>query len=213
MIRLLIVEDETLFRLGLQTLLSLNPNFTIAGHAVDGKAALAQIAELKPDLVLMDVNLPMLSGVAALQSLRAAGDQTPVILISTFDEEDAFLQGMRAGASGFLRKDVPLADLTAAIEAAIRGERTLRPSFTLKANQRLAEIKPVFDALDLPDPMTRREIEVLRLMATGLSNKEIADALGTGDTTIKTHVSSILSKLGVRDRTRAVLRALDLGYV
>jgi DNA-binding NarL/FixJ family response regulator len=213
MTRLVIVEDETLFRLGLQTLLSLNPDFAVVGHAADGKAALQQIADLKPDLVLMDVNLPVLSGVGSLQALREQGNLTPVILISTFDEDDAFLKGMRAGASGFLRKDVSLEELTGAIEAALRGERTLRPAITHKANQRLSEMKPVFDSLDLPDPLTKREVEVLRLMASGFSNKEIADALGAGDATIKTHVSSILSKMGVRDRTRAVLRALELGYV
>jgi DNA-binding NarL/FixJ family response regulator len=213
MIRLLIVEDETLFRLGLQTLLTLNPNLTVVGQAVNGHEAIGLVESLRPDLILMDVNLPVLSGVGALKALREQGNHTPIILLSTFDEEDAFLQGMRAGASAFLRKDVSLADLTAAIEAAMRGERTFRPAITQKTNQRLAEMKPVFDSLDLPDPMTKREVEVLRLLASGLSNKEIADALGTGDATIKSHVSSILSKLGVRDRTRAVLRALELGYI
>lgn len=213
MIRIVIVEDETLFRLGLHKLLTLNPEFSVEGEAGDGEQAVALVEALRPDLVIMDVNLPRLSGVGALQKLREAGNQTPVILVSTFDEEDAFLRGMRHGASAFLRKDVSLEDLTAVIHAAVRGERVFRPSITEKAVQRLAQLKPEFEALSLPDPMTKREMEVLRLMAAGLSNKEIAEMLGSGEATVKTHVSSILSKLGVRDRTRAVLRGLELGYV
>ena len=213
MIRIVVVEDETLFRLGLQRLLSLNAEFSMVGDACDGEQALRVVNTLKPDLVIMDVNLPKLSGIGALQRLRENGDTTPVILVSTFDEEDAFLRGMRAGASAFLRKDISLESLTAAILAALRGERVFRPSITEKAMQRLAAMKPAFGSADLPDPVTKREIEVLRLMATGLSNKEIAGALGTSEATVKTHVSSILSKLGVRDRTRAVLRSLELGYI
>lgn len=212
-IRLVLVEDETLFRLGLSRLLGLSGEFVVAGEAGDGEQALPLIAALKPDVVIMDVQMPRLGGPATIQKLREAGDKTPVILITTFDDEDSFLLGMRAGASAFLRKDIGLDDLTAAIHAAARGERTLRPSVTEKALQRLGQIKPEFDSLDRPDPISRRELEVLRLMAAGLSNKEIADALGTGEATIKSHVSSILSKLGVRDRTRAVLRSLELGYV
>jgi len=213
MIRIVIVEDETLFRLGLQRLLELNPAFQVAGVAADGVQAVEVVQACKPDLVILDVNLPKQSGIDALLQLRNGGDATPVILVSTFDEEDAFLRGMRAGAGAFLRKDVPLEDLTSAIHAVLRGERVFRPTLTGKTLQRLAERKPAFDAADLPDPITRRELEVLRLMASGLSNKEIADLLGTGEATIKTHVSSILSKLGVRDRTRAVLRSLELGYI
>ena len=213
MIRLLLVEDETLFRLGLSRLLSLTGEFLIVGEAGDGEQAIALIAALKPDVVIMDIQMPHMSGIAALQKLRQSGDITPVILITTFDDEESFLLGMRAGASAFLRKDIALEDLTSAIHSAEKGERTLRPLITEKTLQRLEQIKPVFDSLDLPDPISKREIEVLRLMAAGLSNKEIADALGTGDATIKTHVSNILSKLGVRDRTRAVLRSLELGYI
>lgn len=213
MIRLLIVEDETLFRLGLQRLLTLSGEFEVAGEASDGEEAIEAIAAVRPDVVIMDVQMPRLGGVAALQRLRAAGNTTPVILITTFDEEDSFLLGMRAGASAFLRKDIALEDLTETIRAAARGERVLRPAVTEKTLQGLGRIKPEFDSLHRPDPITKREIEVLRLMAAGLSNKEIAEALGTGEATIKSHVSSILSKLGVRDRTRAVLRSLELGYV
>ena len=213
MIRLLVVDDETLFRLGLQKLLSLNSELHVVGEASNGEEALALVAALKPDVVIMDVQMPRLGGPATIQRLRETGDETPVILITTFDDEEAFLLGMRAGACAFLRKDIALEDLTAAIHAAVNGQRTFRPGVTEKALERLARIKPIFDSLDRPDPISKREIEVLRLMAAGLSNKEIAGALGTGEATIKSHVSSILSKLGVRDRTRAVLRSLELGYV
>ena len=211
--RLVIVDDETLFRLGLSRLLGLSGEFQVVGEAGDGEQALPLVAALKPDVVIMDIQMPRLGGVATLQKMREAGDHTPVILITTFDDEAAFLLGMRAGASAFLRKDIALDDLTATIHAAAHGERTLRPTVTEKTLQRLGQLKPVFDSLDRPDPISKRELEVLRLMAAGLSNKEIADALGTGDATIKSHVSSILSKLGVRDRTRAVLRSLELGYI
>lgn len=213
MIRLVVVEDETLFRLGLQTLLNLNRELTVVGEASDGEEALRMVEALKPDVVIMDVNMPKLSGIGALEQLRKAGDLTPVILLSTFDEDEAFVRGMRAGASAFLRKDVPFADLMATIHAALRGERVFRPSITEKAVQRLSATKPAFDVLDLPDPLTKREVEVLRLMAAGLSNREIGEALGAGEGTIKSHVSNVLSKMGVRDRTRAVLRGLELGYI
>jgi DNA-binding NarL/FixJ family response regulator len=211
--RILIADDEKLFLLGLSRLLTLSGEFQVVGEASDGAHAISMAATLKPDVLIMDVQMPRIGGVAALQQLRESGNTTAVILITTFDDEASFLLGMRAGASAFLRKDIGVDDLTAAIHAAARGERTLRPAVTEKTLQRLGELKPVFDSLDRPDPISKREIEVLRLMAAGLSNKEIAEALGTGDATIKSHVSSILSKLGVRDRTRAVLRSLELGYI
>jgi DNA-binding NarL/FixJ family response regulator len=213
MIRLLVVEDETLFRLGLQKLLSLHEEFEVIGEATDGEAAVQAVQELRPDAVIMDVHLPRFSGIVAIEKLRELGFTTPVILLSTFDEEDSFLKGMRAGASAFLRKDVPFNDLVATVHAALRGERVFRPTITAKTAQRISAMKPAFDSLDLPDPLTKREVEVLRLMAAGLSNKEIASALHAGEATVKSHVSSVLSKMGVRDRTRAVLRGLELGYV
>lgn len=213
MIRLVLVEDEALVRMGLRQLLGFDPRFAVVADASDGDQALDVIAEHRPDVILSDVRLPRRSGVELLKTLRERGILTPFILITTFDDEDAFLQAMHAGASAFLRKDIPLEDLTAAIDAALKGERIFRPAITDVARRRLFEVKANFASADLPDPLTKREIEVLRLMAAGLSNKEIADALHAGEATIKTHASSILSKLGVRDRTRAVLRGLELGYV
>ncbi len=213
MIRLILVEDEALVRLGLRQLLGFDSRMQVIADASNGVEALELIGRERPDVVLMDVRLPGMSGVEVLKALRARGLATPVILITTFDDEQAFLQAMHAGASAFLRKDISLEDLTAAIDCALKGERIFRPAITQVAQKRLFEIKSNFDAAELPDPLTRREIEVLRLMAAGLSNKEIADALHAGEATVKTHASSILSKLGVRDRTRAVLKGLELGYV
>lgn len=213
MIRLILVEDESLVRLGLRQLLSFDSRIEVIADATNGDEAIELIERERPDLVLMDVRLPGKSGVEVLKALRGRGIAVPVVLITTFDDEQSFLQAMHAGASAFLRKDISLQDLTAAIDSALKGERTFRPAITQVAQRRLFEIKSNFPAADLPDPLTRREIEVLRLMAAGLSNKEIADALSAGEATIKTHASSILSKLGVRDRTRAVLKGLELGYV
>lgn len=213
MIRLVLVEDEALVRLGLRQLLSFDERIEVVADAADGPAALATILRELPDIVLMDVRLPGMSGVDVLKAMRAQGLSTPTILITTFDEEAAFLQAMHAGANAFLRKDISLEDLKAAIDAALKGERTFRPAITQVAQRRLFEMKASFPSADLPDPLTPREIEVLRLMAAGLSNKEIAHSLHAGEATIKTHASSILSKFGVRDRTRAVLKGLELGYI
>ncbi len=213
MIRLLLVEDEALIRLGLRQLLSFDPRIEIVADAHDGPAALAALETAQPDIVLMDVRMPGLSGVEVLKEMRARGILTPVILITTFDDETAFLQAMHAGASAFLRKDITLDELKSVIDLTLQGERVYRPAVTEAATRRLFELKSHFAAATLPDPLTKRELEVLRLMAAGLSNKEIATAIHAGEATIKTHVSSILSKLGVRDRTRAVLKGLELGHI
>ncbi len=213
MIRLVLVEDEALVRLGLRQLLAFDARIDVVADAANGLEGLALIELERPDVVLMDVRLPGLSGVEVLKAMRAKGLATPVILITTFDEEAAFLQAMHAGANAFLRKDISLEDLRAAIDAALAGERVFRPAITQVAQRRLFEMKASFPAAVLPDPLTPREIEVLRLMAAGLSNKEIAESLHAGEATVKTHASSILSKIGVRDRTRAVLKGLELGYI
>jgi len=213
MIRIVLVEDEALIRLGLRQLLGFDPDIEIVADASDGLTGIEVVVQTKPDLVLMDVRMPGCSGIDALKEMRNRGLTMPVILITTFDDETAFLQAMHAGASAFLRKDISLEDLRAAIAATLKGERVYRPAVTEAATRRLFELKSNFDAATLPDPLTKREIEVLRLMAAGLSNKEIATAIHAGEATIKTHVSSILSKMGVRDRTRAVLKGLELGQI
>jgi DNA-binding NarL/FixJ family response regulator len=212
-IRIVVVEDETLVRQGIVELLSLQERFEVKGQAASGPDALALICELRPDLVLMDVRLPGLSGPEVIERLRAKNVEVPVILITTFDDDQALVQGLRAGARGYLRKDISLAELTRAIDSVLAGETVLRPAVTARGLDRLRLLDPQFPSSSLPDPLTPRETEVLRLMASGLSNREIADLLGNSEATVKAHVSTILSKLGVRDRTRAVLKGLELGLI
>ena len=211
--KLILVEDETLVRLGLCELLNLDPRFQIVALAEEGCAAIDTIMQTPADLVLMDVRLPSLSGVDVLKEIRKRGLNTPVILITTFDDDDMFFRAVQGGANGFIRKDSSLTELTACIERVIRGERIFRPSVTRSTRNGLEAFQPSFDCTQLPEPLTKKEIEVLALMTAGLSNKEIALSMGISEATIKTHASSIFSKLGVRDRVRAVLKGLEIGYV
>lgn len=213
MIRLFLVEDEALVRIGLRELLSLEPEFEVAGDAASGADAIERIPVAAPDVVLMDVRMPGLSGPQTIQALRARGCQVPVILITTFDHEESLIAGLRAGAQGYLRKDVSLDQLKSAIREVLAGKTVLRPAITENAQSRIRREGAQFDSAEIPDPLTGREVEVLRLMAAGFSNREVAELLGNTEGTIKSHVSAILSKLGVRDRTRAVLKALELGII
>jgi len=213
MIRVVLVDDQTLMRRGLRGLLDLTEDVRVVGEASDGEEALRAISEAAPDVVLLDVRMPKLSGIEVLKELRARGSLPPTLLLTTFDDDAALLEGIRAGARGFLLKDVSLERLTEAIRAVAAGETLIRPAVTERVLKGLGQIPADFESLDPPDPLTRRELEILRLMAGGYSNREIADAFGTSEGTIKNHASSILSKLGVRDRTRAVLKALELGWI
>lgn len=213
MIRVVLVDDQTLMRRGLRGLLDLTEDIRVIGEASDGEEALRTITEAAPDVVLLDVRMPKLTGIEVLKELRAQGKLPPILLLTTFDDDAALLEGIRAGARGFLLKDVSLERLTEAIRAVAAGETLIRPVVTERVLRGLEQIPAAFESLDPPDRLTRRELEILRLMAGGYSNREIADALGGTEGTIKNHASSILSKLGVRDRTRAVLKALELGWI
>jgi DNA-binding NarL/FixJ family response regulator len=213
MIRVVLVDDQTLVRRGVRALLELAGDIAIVGEAEDGVAGAAMIRRERPDVVLLDVRMPKAGGLDLLRDLRASGELPPTILLTTFDDDDALLEGVKAGARGYLLKDVSLEQLTGAIRAVAAGETLIRPAVTERVLRGLEHVRRDFDALDPPDPLTKRETEILRLMAGGYSNREIADALGTAEGTIKNHASSILSKLGVRDRTRAVLKALEKGYI
>jgi DNA-binding NarL/FixJ family response regulator len=157
--------------------------------------------------------MPKKNGLDVLRELQAAGALLPTILLTTFDDDEVLLEAIKAGARGYLLKDVSLEQLTDAIRTVASGGTLMRPAITERVLRGLEHVRRDFDALSPPDPLTRREVEVLRLMAGGYSNREIAGALGTAEGTVKNHASSILSKLGVRDRTRAVLKALELGYI
>lgn len=213
MIRLLLVDDQALVRRGIAGLLALTPDLVVVGEAADGDEALERIADLAPDVVLLDVRMPRRSGIEVLELLAAEGRSVAAILLTTFDDDEALLQGICAGARGFLLKDVAFETLVEAIRAVARGESWIRPAVTEQVLRGLDRLRPRFERLDLPDPLTPREREVLRLLAGGYSNREIAEFLGTSEGTTKNHISAILSKLGVRDRTRAVLRGLELGLI
>jgi DNA-binding NarL/FixJ family response regulator len=212
-IRVVLVDDQTLVRRGIRSLLELAGDIAIAAEAGDGEEAIQAIRREKPDVVLLDVRMPKQDGVAVLRTLQAAGDLPPTILLTTFDDDESLLEGVKAGARGYLLKDVSLEHLTDAIRTVAQGGTVIRPAITERVLRGLEHVRRDFDALSPPDPLTKREVEILRLMAGGYSNREIADALGTAEGTVKNHASSILSKLGVRDRTRAVLKALELGYI
>ena len=213
MIRVVLIDDQTLVRRGVRVLLELAGDITIVAEADDGIEGAAVIRRERPDVVLLDVRMPKASGLDLLRELRDAGELPPTILLTTFDDDEALLEGVKAGARGYLLKDVSLEQLTGAIRAVAAGETLIRPAVTERVLRGLEHVRRDFDALDPPDPLTKRETEILRLMAGGYSNREIAEALGTAEGTIKNHASSILSKLGVRDRTRAVLKALERGYI
>jgi DNA-binding NarL/FixJ family response regulator len=213
MIRVVLVDDQTLVRRGIRSLLELSGDIRIVAEAADGDEALAVIRRDKPDAVLLDVRMPKRTGVEVLQELQRGGDLPPTILLTTFDDDEVLLEGVKAGARGYLLKDVSLEQLTEAIRTVAGGGTLIRPAVTERVLRGLEHVRRDFESLDPPDPLTRRELEILRLMAGGYSNREIADALGTAEGTVKNHASSILSKLGVRDRTRAVLKALELGYI
>lgn len=213
MIRVVLVDDQTLVRSGIRGLLALIEDIQVVGEASDGDEAVRVIATMNPDVVLLDVRMPGCSGIEVLKTLKAKERLPPTILLTTFDDDEALLEGMRAGARGFLLKDISLERLAEAIRDISAGLTTIRPAITERVLQGIREAASSFPSLDLPDRLTNRESEILRLMAGGFNNREIADAIGTSEGTVKNHVSSILSKLGVRDRVRAVLRGVELGYI
>ena len=213
MIRLCLVEDQTIVRQGLRTLLGLVPDIEVVAEASDGDRAVAVISEARPDVVLLDLRMPGRDGIAVLGDLGAAGCLPPTIILTTFDEDALLLAALRAGAKGFLLKDVSLERLTDAIRTVAAGGTMIQPAVTERILQAGLEAGWNFPCLDPPDPLTPRETEVLRLLTGGHSNREIADALGSSEGTVKNQISSILSKLGVRDRTRAVLKGLEKGIL
>jgi len=213
MIRVVLVDDQTLIRQGIRSLLELAGDVAIVAEAADGEEGIAVIRRERPDVVLLDLRMPKKDGVEVLKALQVQGVPPPTIILTTFDDDAALLEAVRAGAKGYLLKDVSLEQLTTAIRDVAAGRTIFRPVVTERVLRGLEHVRRDFEALSPPDPLTNREIEILRLMAGGYSNREIAQALGTAEGTVKNHASSILSKLGVRDRTRAVLKALELGYI
>lgn len=212
-IRVFLVDDQTLVRQGIRSLLALAEGVAVVAEANDGRQAVENIPQVQPDVVLMDMRMPVMSGLEALQALGSAGKLPPTIILTTFDDDALVLAGIKAGAKGYLLKDVTLEQLVGAIQTVARGGSLVQPAVTQRLLSGLEHMHNDFVSLDQPDPLTDRETEILRLMASGFSNKEIANSLHVAEGTIKNHVSNILSKLGVRDRTRAVLKAFELKLI
>ncbi len=213
LITVCLVDDQTLVRQGVRSLLELSDSVRVVAEAIDGKQALEVIPAAKPDVVLLDMRMPGLSGLDVLNALRERGELPPTIILTTFDDDQLVLAGLKAGARGYLLKDVSLDQLVDAIKTVASGGSLVQPVVTQRLLSGLERMHNEFASLDQPDPLTERETEILRLMAGGYSNKEIANSLSVAEGTVKNHVSNILSKLGVRDRTRAVLKAFELGMV
>lgn len=216
MIKILIVDDQSLFREALKTLLGTSTDFEIVGDCSNGEEALRMVLQYSPDIVLMDLRMPIMDGVEATRRILQMNKATRVIVLTTFDDDENVFDALRAGAVGYLLKDVSSDKLAEAIRAANQGEYFLLPSITAKVVSEFSRIsKPAPKNQDtfLPDPLSPREVEIIRLVATGASNKEIAEKLVISEGTVKNHLSSILSKLSVRDRMQAVLKAKELGII
>jgi DNA-binding NarL/FixJ family response regulator len=214
-IRVLLVDDQTLMREGLRILLELEEDLTVVGEAGDGAAALVAYVELQPDVVLMDIRMPGMDGVEATWRLRQEWPQVKVIILTTFDDDEYVFEGLRAGAMGYLLKDVSGRDLSQAIRSVAAGGALIEPSVARKVLSEFARLVPPARPLDagLPEPLTEREQQVLALLSKGLTNKEIALRLSLAEGTVKNNITAILQKLGVHDRTQAALRARQLGLI
>ena len=215
-IKLLLVEDQQLVREALKGLLSLSEDIRIVGEASDGAEALALIEQLGtelPDVLLSDMRMPRLDGLGLIRALAARALNIPVVLLTTFDDAAAFDEAVRAGARGFLLKAISSDTLLQALREVHAGGTALRPSLTTRMERPSASAERAFVATPEPDALSPKELQVLRLVASGRSNTEIAVLLGNSEGVIKNHCSAVFSKMGVRDRTQAVLRAIDLGWI
>jgi len=210
-IRVLVVDDHQVVRQGLSTFLSLNPGITVVGEASDGQAAVEMVRKLEPDIVLMDLVMPVLDGIRATRQIKALGLRTQVIALTSFTEDDKVIPAIQAGAASYLLKDVTPEALMEAIVAVQRGEARLHPDVARKLMQQVAGTPGAAPEACPPPDLTARELEVLRLVAQGRSNAEIAAALVISEKTVKTHVSSLLSKLHLEDRTQLAIHAIKSG--
>jgi DNA-binding NarL/FixJ family response regulator len=214
-IRVLLVDDQALFRESLALLLGVQPDVAVVGEAPNGEAALALIHAAQPHVVLMDLRMPVLDGVAATRRLRLAHPDVQVIALTTFDDDADVFAALRAGAIGYLLKDVSGETLLAAVRAAARGESFLPPTIATKVVAELSRLAeaPAPQAAATSGPLTERELAIVRLLADGATNREIAARLVLAEGTVKNHLTNILGKLGARDRTQAALLARELGLL
>ncbi len=220
MIKILLVDDQTLIRQGIRLLLEIEPDVQVIGQAANGMEAIQQAEALHPDVILMDVRMPEMDGVAATREITARFPEVGVIILTTFEDDETIFDGLEAGARGYLLKDVSSEEMAQAVRRVAAGEALIQPRITRKVlaefsrraagnvrqiNQKAKESFPV--------PLTERELEVLQALARGLSNREIADQLVITEGTVKNHVSKLIEKMGVRDRTQAVLKGQELGLI
>ena len=208
-IRVLLVDDHHVVRQGLRMFLSLDPELEVIGEAVNGSEGVRLARELKPDVILMDLLMPVMDGLTAIPILRRELPETEIVALTSVLDDNSVFGAIRAGAIGYLLKDTDPNELTRAIKAAAAGQVQLAPAAAARLVREMRDPEPA----EIPEPLTSREMEVLKLIAGGMSNKEIAQTLGIGEKTVKTHVSNILSKLDVFSRTQAALLAIRMGLV
>ena len=215
MIQVLLVDDQKLVRQGIQMLLETEEGIQVIGQAADGQEALNLAEKLRPDVVLMDIRMPVMDGVAATQALAERHPEMGVIILTTFDDDEHVFEGLRAGARGYLLKDISSEEMAAAVRTVAAGGALIQPSITRKVLAEFSRLTntPQPKAAALTEPLTERELDVLRALAEGLSNKEIAERLYITEGTVKNHVSNLIAKLGVRDRTQAILKAQEFGIL
>lgn len=215
-IRVLLADDQALFREGLNTLLSVHKDIEVVGQASNGQEAVDLALKLRPDVILMDMQMPILNGIGATRRLKQSLPDGRIIMLTTFSDNETIFDALRAGAVGYLLKDVGSVQLAESIRATMRGESILDPSVAAKVVAEFSRVSNMVAATSsevLSEPLSGREIELLRLIASGLSNKEIGETLFITEGTVKNHITHILGKLSVRDRTQAALKAREIGLI
>jgi DNA-binding NarL/FixJ family response regulator len=220
MTRVMLVDDQTLIRQGIRVLLMTEPGMEVVGEAATGLEALTLVEQVRPEVILMDVRMPEMDGVTATRKIITQHPEIGVIILTTFDDEEYIFEGLRAGARGYLLKDISSEEMAEAVRVVAKGGALIQPSITRKVLSEFARLStPAPQAttstsrVRLPEPLTDRELEVLRCIAEGLSNREIAERLVITEGTVKNHVSNLIAKLDVRDRTQALLKAQELGMI
>lgn len=211
-IRVMVVDDHRVVRAGLVAYLKQRPGLEVVGEAGDGQEAVTKAADLQPDLVLMDMQMPVLNGVEATRQIKSRWPQIQVLVLTTYDDDELIWGGLQAGAKGYLLKDAPPEELIRGIEAVAAGQSLLPPAIAAKLVQVISQGGPATKT-EPAEQLTERELEILRLMASGSANKEIAATLYISENTVKTHISNLFQKLGARDRTEAVTKALSRGLI